>query len=119
MAEKINKEGGEKNSILKVSFVNYRESWYRLPPEERNEIFDSIREKWEELGMKSLGLGKCYWSCEKWMLFSFEQYPDIETLQEFERWLSEETRWTRHTDTWICLGTAMDAEEFVKMQIIP
>ena len=103
----------EKKPIIKVSFAKPKESWYRIPSEDRNEIMDKLLEKGKELGMKSLVVFNCHWSCEEWLSISVEEYPDMEALQEFENYLID-VGWATNIDSKLYMGTRWEAEEFLQ-----
>ena len=42
----------EKRPIVKVSFYRPKEAFYKLSPQERNEIGDKVLAKFKELGVK-------------------------------------------------------------------
>ena len=105
----------EKKPIVKVSFFKPRESWYRLPANVRNDIWDKAVDKLSELGAKLLtNFCNCYWSNEEWPFFSVEQYPDIEAVQKFEDYLMK-NGWHVHIESKLCLGTPMEMEETLKI----
>lgn len=121
MVEKNKEKEGEKKPIIKVAFFKPRESWYRLPADERNDLWDKAADKYAEVGAKLLvTYCNCYWSNEEWPFFAVEQYPDVEAVKKFEDWLMERG-WHVHIDSKLYLGSPMEIEEtlniFVKQQI--
>ena len=103
----------EKKSIIKVGFWKYKEPHFKVSPEERRAGHDRLLEKYKELGIKVLvPFCYCYWSSEEWDFFQVEEYPDIEALQEFEKFLWELGH-SANDESRTYLGTYMDIEEYL------
>ena len=97
----------EKKPIIKVAFYKLREAeaYFRLSEDERKESMNKADKKSEELGVKGIMHCDCRWSNEEWKGFVVEEYPDIEALQKWTKFIEEELEWFRYLESKHYLGT--------------
>ena len=94
----------EKKPIVKVYFWKPKEADYSLSEEELREHAAKLAKKREELGGKPIVVCDCRWSNQEWYRFGVEEFPDIEAVQEFARFM-EELQHFRFVESKTYLGT--------------
>jgi hypothetical protein len=84
--------------------ARWTEAWYQLSREQRDAIFQQMTGTAERLGVKSTVICDSSWNSDEWLFWGVEEYPDIETVQEYARCLVE-LDWFRYVDSETLLGT--------------
>lgn len=95
--------------IYKMFHARWTEAWYQLSEEQREAIFAKMTETGERLGIKSVVVCDSSWTSDKWLFWGVEEYPDMQALQEYSRYLSE-LDWFRYVDAETLLGTRWQPE---------
>ena len=94
----------EKKPIVVVYFNKPKEAWFRRSEAERKEYWDKLMKKWEELGGKAIVVCDCRWSNEEWMWFGVCEWPDLEALQEWTKFIEEQEHF-KYIESKTHLGT--------------
>lgn len=94
----------EKKSIVVVFFNKPTEAFFGLSEEEKQEYTDRLTKKGEELGRRDIVFCDCRWSNEEWMWFGVCEWPDLEALQEWTKFIEEQDHF-KYIESKTCLGT--------------
>jgi hypothetical protein len=89
-------------SIYKLFMGRMTEAWYQLSDEEQTRLTSEIGA--EKVGGKLILECSSSWSAEQWDFFGIEEFPDIESVQEYAE-LLDALGWRRYADTVTILGT--------------
>ena len=65
-------------------------AFYKLSEEEKKEFMFKDRVKLDELGGKIVMICDCRWSNEEWQFFGVEEWPAVEALEKYAKFLVEE-----------------------------
>lgn len=95
--------------IYKMFYARWTEAWYALSQEQRDAIFQQITEATERLGIKGMVICDSSWASDKWLFWGVEEYPDMESVQEYTKCLIE-LNWFRYVDAETLLGTRYQPE---------
>ena len=95
----------EKKPIIEVYLSNYKEAWHELSEEKRKEVSEKMAKKSEELGMKMIISCDCRWSNQEWEESGVVEYPDLEALQKWIKFLYEELQADTYYEWKFYLGT--------------
>ena len=95
----------EKKPIIKLYILKGKEAWFRLSEEEQKEYGAKLRKKMEELGVKQIISCDCRWSNQEWYGFGVQEFPDIEAVQEYAKFLEELGHWMKYVESKTYLGT--------------
>ncbi len=100
----------ERKPIIVVRFAKIKEAFYKLSEEEKKEFMFKDREKLDELGGKIVMICDCRWSNEEWQFFGVEEWPTIEALEKYTKFLAEELSAYKYAESKPYLGTREIAE---------
>lgn len=92
--------------VYKVFFMKYKEPWYQLSVEERNQIMAKNEESFKQVGGERIQVCISAWSDEKWLGWGVEKYPDIEAVQKHTLNLYE-LNWFKYIESKTYLGTEL------------
>lgn len=67
--------------IYKMYYAKFNDAWYRLSPEEQEDLLRKVREARDATGGKRVMACDCRWANEAWDMFGIEEYPNIEAVQ--------------------------------------
>ena len=94
--------------IYKVFMGRFLEAWYQLSKEEQNNLIAKLNEALEKVGGKRPLLCNSSWSSDQWSFTGFEEFPNIETVQEFTA--LQELNWFRYCEGINVLGTKSESQ---------
>jgi hypothetical protein len=92
--------------IYKVFLIKFKESYYKLTPEEQNELGAQNEESLKQVGAEHIISCVSMWSSEKWLGWGVEKYPDIEAVQKHTQNLFN-LNWFEYFESETVLGTEM------------
>jgi len=91
--------------IYKSFYGNFREPWYQLTKAEQDSLLQKVAAALDKVGGKSVVGCDSSWASDAYQAFGVEVFPNIETVQEHHKLLSE-LNWFRYFDSFSILGTA-------------
>jgi hypothetical protein len=94
--------------IYKVFMGRFLEAWYQLSKEEQNNLIANLNEALEKVGGKRPLLCNSSWSSDQWSFAGFEEFPNIEAVQEFTAAL-QKLNWFRYCESTNVLGTKSES----------
>jgi hypothetical protein len=89
--------------IYKMFYARMKEAWFQLSKEEQNALFTKMEETMKNVGGKQVIICNSYWSSEKWWFWGVEEYPTIEAVQDYAKFLID-LDWVRYCDSETLLG---------------
>lgn len=95
--------------IYKVWFARYKETWYKLTPEEQNKLMEKDVESQKQVGCTVIMMCTSGWSSEEWLFWGIEKYPDIEAVQKHAENLYN-MKWFEYMESKTYLGTEIPQE---------
>jgi hypothetical protein len=95
--------------IFKVWLAKGRDAFYRLSPEEREELFKKGQEALKSAGGERVISCDSTWCSENWNGFGVEKFPDLESVQKYTNLLME-LDWFGYLDANTYLGTEVPEE---------
>ena len=94
--------------IYKFFMARFLEPWYQLSKEEQESILAKLTDALEKVGGKRPLLCNSHWSSDEWSFAGFEEFPNIEAVQEFMAAL-QELNWFRYCEGTSVLGTKLES----------
>ena len=69
--------------IYKFFRGKFLPDWYQLSKEEQRSLLAKLDEAQAKLGVKTVLLCNTYWSTDQWIWAGVEEFPNIETVQQY------------------------------------
>ena len=90
-------------SVYELVQFKFKEAWYALSQDERDELWAKVMELNEKAGAKVVISCHSTWSSNRWQWFMVKEYPSIETLQQHYADL-DQIDWYRYGEAETSLG---------------
>ena len=96
--------------VYKMWRAGAKEAWYQLSKEQQDALFAKLDDAMKSVGGKSMVYCNSSWHSEQWQYWGVEEFPSIEAVQEYNRFLME-LDWFRYIDSDILLGTKVQESQ--------
>jgi hypothetical protein len=90
--------------IYKCYMLRWKESWYQLSQEDRDQLLEQVNDSFQKVGGKNVIFCNSAWSSEAWLGFGVEEFPDIEAAQQHASDLLK-FNWFQYVEATSVLGT--------------
>ena len=94
--------------IYKFFRVRWTAAWYQLGQAEQEAMLEKIGDLGKQFGVKPMLVCNSSWSNEGWSGFGVEEYPDMESVYNYNAAL-QAANWFAYMDCETMLGTAFQA----------
>jgi hypothetical protein len=103
----------ENKPIIRLMFVNIKETFSDLSDEEKMEFMRKDRKNLDELGCKFETIN-CSGSNEEWQFIGIEEWPSMEAIEKRTKFEKEELELPKYVESKTIVGTRESSDDYGK-----